>query len=115
MITQRYFERDGEKVLLRIAISETSVLDILTTDEDLARCRQLLLSTPLESTETIRMGSFGALNVTLTVSRDDSATILIEGPNLGDAFRGDQVAGAYLDRVDLLRALDESTDFQPNR
>jgi hypothetical protein len=56
------------------------------------------------------MGSFGPLKVTLTVARDNSATIFIEGPTLGDAFRGEQVAGAYLDWGDLLRELAAAPD-----
>ena len=88
MITQRYFERHGKTVLYRLAVSQTAVFDIVTTDEDLDHCRRLLPSVASGPSQTVRMGSFGLFEVTLTVSRDDGATIMIEGPDLETSVLG---------------------------
>lgn len=112
MLTERYFERQGSAVLFRIAVSDVAVLDVLMTDEDIDQCLQLLQSSLSGPAQTIRMGNFGSFDVNLTVWRDE-ATILIAGPTLG--FQGEQAVGLYLQRADLLQALDESKEFQSTR
>jgi hypothetical protein len=112
MITQRYLERDGEKILFRVAIDDVAVFDILTSDPELARCRELLLGSLGADVESVRIGTFGPFEVTLRLDPDGkSATFFIDGPNVGSAFCGDQVAGAYLTRVEMLDALDQTKDF----
>ena len=116
MITQRYFERDGERILFRIAVHDAAVFDILTTEEDLERCRRVLRLDSHRLPETTQMGTFGPFVVTLGVERDGSANIFVEGPHIGAAFAGEmQVVGAHLSASDLLSALDESVEWPRKR
>ena len=108
MITERYFERAGNKVLFRIAIDDTVVLDILTSDADLARCRELLEGPGAGRMEWFRLGSFGPFDVTVNRHEDgSSASFFIDGPDLDNAFAGNQTAGVYLSVDDLRAALAE--------
>jgi hypothetical protein len=114
IISQRYFERDGDRILFRFVVSEAAVFDVLTDDVALDQCRQLLRGQLGTDVDTVRMGSFGPFDVTMSLGpRTDklSATVFICGPNVGLAFRGDQTAAAYLTRSQLLDALDETVLF----
>ena len=53
------------------------------------------------------MGTFGPFEVTLSLDADGSAAFFIDGPNVGISFSGNQCAGAYLSRTEMLNALDE--------
>ena len=107
MITQRYFERDGDKILWRVSVSDVAVFDILTSDQELDRCRELLRGSLGADVESVRMGTFGPFEVTLSLDADGSAAFFIDGPNVGISFSGNQCAGAYLSRTEMLNALDE--------
>jgi len=114
MISQRYFERDGDRILFRFVVSEAAVFDVLTDDVALAQCRQLLRGELGTDVDTVRMGSFGPFDLTVSLgARTDrlSATVFICGPNVEPMFRGEQTAGAYLTRSELLEALDETERF----
>jgi hypothetical protein len=111
MITQRYFERDGDRILFRIAVDETAVFDILTSDPELALCRDLLRGSLASDIDTVRIGTFGPFDVALSLDRDgQSVALFIDGPNVGSAFRGNQSAGAYLTRKGMLDALADAED-----
>lgn len=112
MITQRYFERDGEKILFRFAVNDAAVFDVLTTGVELERCRAFLRQELNDDVEEVRMGGFGPFDVFL--NRDTnvvSVQIFIYAPKVSDAFSGEQCVGAFLRRDDLLAALDESRPF----
>ncbi|HEV2270464.1 MAG TPA: hypothetical protein VGR92_13475 [Steroidobacteraceae bacterium] len=112
MITQRYFERDGGRVLFRIAVSETAVFDVLSTDGEMERCRSFLRGELGEDVTDVRMGDFGPFAVMLNRNLDGtSVQIFICNSGLSIGFHGEQCVGAYLEREDLLAALDESKPF----
>jgi hypothetical protein len=114
MITQRYFERDGGRTLFRIAINDTAVFDVLSTDGELERCRAFLRDELGRDVEKVRMGDFGPFDVILNRDTNSaSVQIFICNPSIGAGFRGHQCVGVYLNRTDLLAALDESEAFVP--
>jgi len=109
MITQRYLERDGDRVLFRFAVNDTAVFDVLTTDVELERCRAFLRQELSDDVEEVRMGGFGPFDVILNRGADDvSMQILVSIPLNSSVFVGDQCVGAYLQRADLLEALDKA-------
>jgi hypothetical protein len=111
MITQRYFERDGDRILWRIALDDSAVLDVLTSDVELAQCRELLHMKSHDGLPSVRMGKFGPFDVTMTLRGDGSVTLFIDGPDLGPAFAGNQSVGAYIGWEEMLAALDETKNF----
>ena len=112
MITQRYFEHGPLGILFRIAIDDRAVIDVLTTADALSACREFLSDSESNSLESVRLGSFGPFEVTMGLSADDATvTLFIDGPELGNQYRGDQSVGVYIDRDEMLRALDETSEF----
>lgn len=60
--------------------------------------------------ESIRLGSFGPLDVTLSVSKT-MVSLMIDGPELDHAFAGGQGAGIYVSRDEMLKALSAEEDW----
>ena len=112
MITQRYFENGPLGILFRIAIDNSAVIDVLTTADALSACRAFLSDSEANSLESVRLGSFGPFEVTMGLSAEDATvTLFIDGPELGSQYRGDQSVGIYIERDEMLRALDENSKF----
>ena len=109
MITQRYLERDGERLLLRLAVAEAAVLDVLTDAPAMARARAALEAAPAPGRGPVelRLGTFGPFDVTLSApaAHGSGATLSVDGPDLGRAFRGTQVVVFYVGRDELIDAL----------
>ena len=109
MITRRYLERDGERLLLRLAVAEAAALDVLTDAPTMARARAALEGAaaggrgPVE----VRLGSFGPFDVTLSApaAPGGGAALSVDGPDLGRAFQGTQAVVFYVGRDELLDAL----------
>ena len=104
MISERYIERDGERVLWRIAVGGVAALDVLTDHATLNRARCALEPTDSVDVEE-RLGTFGPFAVILRSTGPNEVAVAIDGPDLGNAFRGDQAVVFYLARTDLLAAL----------
>ena len=104
MITERYLERDGERLLLRLVVHGAAALDVLTDAVALDAAR-ILLAQPAAGLAQCHLGTFGPFPAALRLSRDDQAAIAVDGPDLGHAFRGDQAIVFYFHRQELLDAL----------
>ena len=106
MITERYLERDGERLLLRLVMHGAATLDVLTDAEALHAARVLLAQpSAAAAIAECRLGTFGPFPATLSRCRDDEVAIAVDGPDLGRAFRGDQAIVFYFRRQELLDAL----------
>jgi len=100
-ITEHYLERDGARCLLRLVVEGSAVLDVLTDDNTLRHCRALL-SEVRDGLLEHPLGSFGPFTATLSLTAgSQSATIMVDGPELEYAFRGGQAAGIYVDAQEL--------------
>lgn len=107
MITESYAERSGDEVLFRLAIDGAAVLDVLTDDATLAACREMLRTASAPGMHEMRMGTFGPFGATMVLHGDRSTvSIFVNGPGLDNRFRGNQAAGVYVRREELLNVLD---------
>ena len=108
MLTEHYLERSEEQILLRIAVNDVAVIDILTDANLLGLCRSLMRNPDQRGLQETRIGTFGPFDVTLSLLKDGMlVALLIDGPDLADRFRGSQSAGVYLTREELLTVLDD--------
>jgi len=73
MISQRYFERDADRVLFRFAVDEAAVFDVLSTDEELERCRQLLRGETARPSENIAKETMISINQFRSTLRNRAA------------------------------------------
>src|SRR4051812_23397019 len=105
MITQRYLERDGSRLLLRIAVNDSAALDILTNSERLAAARAILSAAPSRGLTEYRLGTFADLDVTMSTTDARTVAVAVNGPDLGSAFRGNQAIVFYLELSECLEAL----------
>jgi hypothetical protein len=103
VITERHLERDGERLLLRLAVRDAAVLDILTDAPTLARVRAGLKAAPERGFLEYRLGAFGPFDVTVSTSNADGVAIAIDGPDLGNAFRGNQSVVFYVGLDEMAR------------
>jgi hypothetical protein len=78
-ITQRYVERDGHRILWRIAIDDLVALDVLTDAGTLEGAYKTIEQAPARGLTEHRLGSF--------------------------VFQGGQSAVFHVDRASLLKAL----------
>ena len=111
VITQRHLERDGDRLVLRLAVCDAAVLDILTDTSTLASVRAGLVAAAERGFVEYRLGAFGPFDVTVSTSNPDSVAIAVDGPDLGRAFRGNQSVVFYVgleEMVDALRVTEES-------
>jgi len=116
MITQRYLERDGDRVLFRFAVNDDTVFDVLTTDVKLEQCRGFLRGDLNSDVGHVQMGEFGPFDVILNRAADPmKVQIWICIPLNSSVFSGDQCVGAYLQRGDLLKALNEAGPWPTER
>jgi|SRR5687768_15286186 hypothetical protein len=104
-ITQRYIERDGLRILWRIAIDDVVALDVLTDAGTLESACRTIEEAPARGLTEHRLGTFGEFEVTVSTTDDTNATISIDGPHLDNAFQGWQSVVFYLERTSLLNAL----------
>ena len=104
MITQRYLERDGDRLLLRLGIGESAAVDILTTAEAMAEARTLLGAAVDGPRAEYRLGSFGEFDI--TISSDGQAVwIAVDGPDLDSPFRGGQAIVFSVGVAEMVEAL----------
>jgi hypothetical protein len=92
--------RDGI-VLFGIALGD-AVLDVVTNDAQLEQCIDFLQK-PHDAMADIAMGKFGIYPVTLVVTREHVAVIMIDGPDFEESRN--QAAGIYVDKNELLQLL----------
>jgi hypothetical protein len=78
MITEQDVRRKGTSILLGIAV-ENAVLDVLTNERLLQECLKLL-DEPYRGLVYTNIGTFGNFPVTMSLGNDDSAIIMIDGP-----------------------------------
>jgi hypothetical protein len=105
VITQRYLERDGDKLLLRLALDDAAVLDVLTDPVALAQARTVLKNAPDRGLTEQRLGTFGPFDVTMSTTNAMDVAIAVDGPDLGSAFQGNQAIVFYVGRDEMLDAL----------
>ena len=104
-ITQRHLERDGDRLLLRLAVHDAAVLDILTNAPTMASVRSALERAPDRGFIEHQIGTFGPFTVTLSISNRDGVALAVDGPDLGNGFRGNQAVVFYVGRDEMLDAL----------
>jgi len=68
-------------------------------------------ATLAEGLTSIRMGSFGPFDVTLTLGKG-FVSILVDGPDLEGRFAGNQGAGVYVERQELIDALSSDDNWK---
>jgi hypothetical protein len=105
MITRRYLERDGSRLLLRIVVNDCAALDILTNPESLAGARAVLSTAASGGLSEYRLGTFANLDVTICTTDPGTIAIAVDGPDLGEAFRGNQAIVFYVELNEFLEAL----------
>jgi hypothetical protein len=105
MITQRYLERDGSRLLLRIVVNDSAAFDILTNPESLAEARAFLSAAASRGLEVYRLGTFANLDVTIGTTDPRTVAVVVDGPDLGAAFRGNQAIVFYVELNEFLEAL----------
>jgi len=108
MITESYIEGEGDRVLFRLSVSDIAVLDIFTDEQTLVRAREFLCDPGRhhQGTQEMRLGSFGPFDVTMNcITNDETIAIFVDGPDFGQEFRGNQSAGLYVAREELITAL----------
>lgn len=99
--------------MFRFAVNESAVFDVLSTDAELERCRRFLRGELSDDVQDVRMGDFGPFDVVLNRAANETGVqIFICNPQISSGFGGEQCVGAYLERSDLLAALDESKPFE---
>jgi hypothetical protein len=76
----RYLERDGDKLLLRLAVDDAAVLDVLTDPVTLARARTVLTNAPERGLTEQRLGSFGPFELTMSTTNAMEVAIAVDGP-----------------------------------
>lgn len=103
--------RKDDGIALGIAL-ENAVLDILTSDEQLRKCLQVLRD-PHVGLVSVSMGAFGIYPVTLNLHHDDGVSIFIDGPDLEKGRC--QSAAIYLAKEDLRRLLIEAVQGTSNK
>jgi hypothetical protein len=98
-IKQHEILRQDSNVLLGISLGN-AVLDILTTESQLRECLKLLQDPNGASRlEETKMGTFGCYSVLLSLDKDGTASIFVDGPYF-DPARG-QTAGIVLPKEEL--------------
>jgi hypothetical protein len=105
VITQRRLERDGDRLLLRLAVDDAAVLDILTDAPTLMRVRAGLEKAFERGFREYRLGAFGPFDVTVSTPTAWRVAIAIDGPDLGSAFGGNQTVVFYVGLDEMLHAL----------
>jgi len=86
-----------------------SLFDVLTDTATLAKCLGMLSQPERGGLQSRRLGTFGPFDVTLNLHADRKiVSIFIDGPDLEGAFSGNQSAGLYVEREEILRALSAS-------
>src|SRR5215831_11292119 len=107
-ITESHIEGAGDRVLLRLAVKNSALLDVFTNEETLGRAREFLSDPggPQQGGQEMRLGSFGPFAISMSrVNDDPTVAIFLNGPDLGNEFRGNQSAGLYVLREELLNAI----------
>jgi hypothetical protein len=104
MFTERDIRRQGENILLGIALGD-AVLDIFTNDAQLKECVKLL-SEPHRGLVFAQIGTFGIYPITLNLHHDDTVSMSVDGPDF-DQSRN-QSAGIWLEKEELRQLLIEA-------
>jgi len=105
VITERYLERDGDRLLLRLVVHGAAALDVLTDAPTLSGARAAVERAGAHGLLEYRLGSFGPFDVTMSTTDGRTVALAVDGPDLGRAFRGDQAIVFYVDRAEILDAL----------
>jgi hypothetical protein len=105
VITQSSLEQAGDRLLLRLAVDDTAVLDVLTDAPTLSSARAAIEHAPERGLTEHRLGSFGPFDVTLSTTDDRRVALAVDGPDLGNVFRGNQAIVFYAGREEILKAL----------
>jgi hypothetical protein len=106
MITEHYWERDGDHLLFRLVVGGVAALDVLTDEAALRGATAMLRRRGDEELAEHRLGFFGPFDVVVSFTADGRVAIAVDGPELGRTFRGDQSMVLYVEREALLAALE---------
>lgn len=106
MPLDRHVEIEGDRILWRILVNDTVALDVLTTATTLARAHSILRNARGRDSVEEPLGTFGPFLITMSsTSEERRIALALDGPELGSAFSGNQAVVVYVDRNDVLAAL----------